>query len=87
MEILYHWIVLNMAMVPTVYLFYPETAGRTLEDMDDYYRRNPPVFACLDKEAISRKRPERYKARDEHIIYAKEGELAEHVENTEGMEA
>jgi hypothetical protein len=68
-------------MVPTVYLFYPETAGRTLEGMDDYYHGNPPLLACLDKEAISRKRPERYKVRDEHIIHAKEGEMAEHVEN------
>jgi hypothetical protein len=81
------WIVLNAAMVPTVCLFHPETAGRTLKDMNEYYRGNPPVLACLDEDAISRKRPERYKARDEHIIHAKEGEIAEHVENMEGMEA
>jgi hypothetical protein len=55
--------------------------------MNEYYRGNPPVLACLDEDAISRKRPERYKARDEHIIHAKEGEIAEHVENMEGMEA
>lgn len=35
------WIALNAAMVPVIYVFYPETAGRTLEDMDDYYRGNP----------------------------------------------
>lgn len=39
------WIVLNAAMVPTIYLLYPETAGRTLEDMDEYYRTNPPLLA------------------------------------------
>lgn len=81
------WIVLNAAMVPTVYLFYPETAGRTLEDMDDYYRGNPPLLACLDKEAISSKRPEKYQARDEHIMHAKEGEMAQHLENMEDTKA
>lgn len=81
------WIVLNAAMVPTVYLFYPETAGRTLEDIDDYYRGNPPLLACLDKEVISSKRPEKYQARDEHIMHAKEGETAQHLENMEDIEA
>ncbi|KAJ5986346.1 general substrate transporter [Penicillium sp. IBT 35674x] len=75
------WVVLNVMIIPTVYLFYPETAGRTLEDMDDYYRGNPPLLACLDKEAISSKRPQKYQARDEHIMHAKEGEGAEHVES------
>ncbi|KAK9354075.1 hypothetical protein V1523DRAFT_167460 [Lipomyces doorenjongii] len=45
-----------------VFVFYPETAGRTLEDMDDYYRGNPPLLACLDKEVISSKRLKRYQA-------------------------
>lgn len=82
------WIALNAAMIPVIYVFYPETAGRTLEDMDDYYRGNPPLFACLDKEAISSKRPNRYQARDEHIIQGKEGgETAQHLENTECDEA
>ncbi|GLA08972.1 hypothetical protein AnigIFM60653_010776 [Aspergillus niger] len=84
------WIVLNAAMVPVIYVFYPETAGRTLEDMDEYYRGNPPLFVCFDREAISRKRPERYQVRDEHVIRAKEGdviELAQHVENATAVTA
>ncbi|KAJ5222807.1 uncharacterized protein N7469_009047 [Penicillium citrinum] len=77
------WIALNAAIVPVIYVFYPETTGRTLEDMDDYYRGNPPLFACLDKEGISSKRPRRYTARDEHGVRAKEGgEAVEHLENT-----
>ncbi|KAJ5921051.1 general substrate transporter [Penicillium verhagenii] len=75
------WIVLNAAIVPTVYLFYPETAGRTLEDMDEYYRGSPPLLACMDKEAISCERPERYHARNEHIMHAKSIENTEHVES------
>ncbi|KAJ5329848.1 sugar transporter [Penicillium brevicompactum] len=80
------WVALNAAMIPVIYVFYPETAGRTLEDMDDYYRGNPPLFACLDKEAISSKRPKKYEARDEHIIREKE-EPAEHLEIAEKVEA
>jgi hypothetical protein len=38
-------------MVPTIYLFYPETAGRTLEDMDEYYRTSPPLLVFRDQEA------------------------------------
>ncbi|KOS37204.1 hypothetical protein ACN38_g12011 [Penicillium nordicum] len=81
------WIVLNAVMVPTIYLFYPETAGRSLEDIDDYYRGNPPLLVCLDKEAISNKRPEKYQARDEHIMHAKEGETAQHLESVENTNA
>lgn len=28
--------VINAAIVPCIYLFYPETAGRSLEEMDAY---------------------------------------------------
>ncbi|KAJ5273083.1 hypothetical protein N7478_008208 [Penicillium angulare] len=82
------WAVLNAAMVPTIYVFYPETAGRTLEDMDDYFRRNPPLFAFLDKEAISSKRPGRYEARDGHIMREKEEQGAvQYLENPGPMDA
>ncbi|KAL2857997.1 general substrate transporter [Aspergillus pseudoustus] len=62
------WVVLNAAMVPIIYFFYPETAGRTLEDIDEYYRTDPPLLVFRDKEAISRKRPERYRIKEEEII-------------------
>lgn len=62
------WVTLNAAMVPTMYFFYPETAGRTLEDMDEYYRANPPLLVFRDKEAISLKRPERYRIKEEEVI-------------------
>lgn len=62
------WVTLNAAMVPTMYFFYPETAGRTLEDMDEYYRSNPPLLVFRDKEAISLKRPERYRIKEEEDI-------------------
>ncbi|KAJ0271095.1 hypothetical protein CBS470a_013309 [Colletotrichum nupharicola] len=57
------WIVftvLNAAFLPVIYLFYPETANRTLEDLDEYYRNNPPLVVIGDTDAIGTKRPQKY---------------------------
>ena len=62
------WTVLNGAFVPIVYLFYPETAGRTLEDMDRYFREQPGVLVFRDKDAISNKRPEKYIEHEEQEV-------------------
>ncbi|KAL4970933.1 sugar porter family MFS transporter [Aspergillus stella-maris] len=62
------WVSLNAAMVPILYLFYPETAGRTLEDIDEYYRSNPPLLVFRDKEATSLRRPERYRIKEEEVV-------------------
>lgn len=44
----------------TVYFFYPETAGRTLEDIDRFFHGGAPLFVFKDKEAIAEKRPDRF---------------------------
>jgi hypothetical protein len=54
------WTVFNAAFVPMVYFLYPETAGRTLEDIEDYYRHDPPLLVWRDKEAKRAGRPQRY---------------------------
>lgn len=54
------WCVFNFAFVPTVYLFYPETADRSLEDVDRFFQDNQMVFVFKDKDAISSKRPLAY---------------------------
>ncbi|KAL2829594.1 hypothetical protein BJY01DRAFT_254946, partial [Aspergillus pseudoustus] len=51
------WTVLNAVFLPVIYFFYPETANRTLEDVDAYYRSNPPLIVVGDPDAISTKRP------------------------------
>lgn len=33
------WAVLNAVFVPITWFFYPETAGRSLEDVDDIFKR------------------------------------------------
>ena len=43
------WTVFNGAFVPLVYLFYPETAGRTLEDIDRYFMEHDNIFVFKDK--------------------------------------
>jgi hypothetical protein len=43
-----------------VYFLYPETAGRTLEDIDRIFVGDTPLLIFRDKEAIAEKRPERF---------------------------
>lgn len=62
------WTVFNASFVPFIYLIYPETAGRSLEDLDDYYRTNPPLLVFRDKDVVSTKRPEKYQIREEEEI-------------------
>ncbi|KAI1638136.1 general substrate transporter [Biscogniauxia mediterranea] len=54
------WAITNAAFLPVIWLFYPETSNRTLEDLDAYYRDNPPVIVVNDNDSISRRRPERF---------------------------
>lgn len=54
------WTVFNGAFVPIVYLFYPETADRSLEDIDRMYRENPKLLVFRDKSITSSKRPVEY---------------------------
>ncbi|KAL9127829.1 MAG: hypothetical protein Q9217_003369 [Psora testacea] len=54
------WTVFNASFIPIVYLFYPETAGRTLEDIDRMFRENQQIFIFRDNDAISSKRPAAY---------------------------
>lgn len=61
---------MNMSFVPFVYFFYPETAGRTLEDLDRYFASpaGKKVFVHRDKVATSSKRPLEYIEREENQI-------------------
>ncbi|KAF2460444.1 general substrate transporter [Lineolata rhizophorae] len=63
------WCILNGAFVPTVYFFYPETADRTLEDLDRFFRENQNVLVFSDKEAIASKRPQRYVEREADEVH------------------
>jgi hypothetical protein len=67
--------VLNAAFLPFLYFFFPETSDRTLEDLDAYYRDNPPLVVIGDKDATSRRRPFRFvEAEETDVRKAKEEE-------------
>ncbi|KAK7047782.1 hypothetical protein VNI00_006110 [Paramarasmius palmivorus] len=55
------WVVFNTAFVPIVWLFYPETANRHLEDIDKLYRDNQGMVIVVgNKEAVQTERPQRF---------------------------
>ncbi|CAD0022586.1 unnamed protein product [Aureobasidium pullulans] len=62
------WTVFNFSFIPVVYLWYPETADRTLEDMDRFFRENHDVFVFRHKDAISTKRPLAYIEREQDEV-------------------
>ncbi|KAK6369903.1 hypothetical protein LTS17_009353 [Exophiala oligosperma] len=50
----------NLAFIPIVYFLYPETANRTLEDLDDYFDKdsgNPTIIPISSKAAKRKQRP------------------------------
>ena len=63
------WTVFNFSFVPIVYLFYPETSDRTLEDIDRLFRDNQNILVFTDKDAISSKRPLKYIEHEQREIH------------------
>ncbi|GKZ19580.1 hypothetical protein AbraIFM66951_011297 [Aspergillus brasiliensis] len=82
------WTVFNAAFLPVIYFLYPETANRTLEDVDAYYRSNPSLIVVGDPDAICVKRPLKYIQHEDSEMQKiqgiqtskKETEMVEHVE-------
>ncbi|SMR50477.1 unnamed protein product [Zymoseptoria tritici ST99CH_1E4] len=48
------WLILNASFVPIVYYFYPETAGRSLEEIDAIFEQSK---SCLDSVRIAKTMP------------------------------
>lgn len=51
------WTILNALMVPIIWIFYPETAGRSLEDLDRMFEAHPTVWVFTQPGMISRRPP------------------------------
>ncbi len=49
------WTVLNALMVPVIFVFCPETAGRSLEDIDRMFEQHPTVWVFTHFSMVSRK--------------------------------
>ncbi|KAJ7915599.1 general substrate transporter [Mycena leptocephala] len=55
------WMFFNALFIPVVWLLYPETANRHLEDIDRLYRDNSTmVLVFRNQEAIQLERPQRF---------------------------
>lgn len=57
------WIVFTVfcaISLPIIYFLYPETANRSLEDLDAYYRESPPLIVTRNKDAVQTRRPRRF---------------------------
>ncbi|GKT45915.1 sugar transporter STL1 [Colletotrichum spaethianum] len=70
------WTVFNFSFVPIVYLFYPETADRSLEDVDRFFAENHDIFVFKDKDATSSKRPLKYLAQEQEEIMKRNSVVA-----------
>ncbi|KAF8966121.1 general substrate transporter [Flammula alnicola] len=63
------WVVFNAIFVPLIWLVYPETANRHLEDIDRLYREDRSmIFVFRNKEAIQIERPQRFVDADQERI-------------------
>lgn len=61
------WAVICASFVPITYLFYPETANRSLEDIDRFFADNRNVFVFNNKVATQLQRPAIYEEADNAI--------------------
>ncbi|KAH8657712.1 MFS transporter [Xylariales sp. PMI_506] len=66
------WAVICASFVPTTYFFYPETANRSLEDIDRFFAQHPSIFVFRNKIATQLKRPEIYAEADNEIAHMNE---------------
>ncbi|KAF1844936.1 MFS sugar transporter-like protein [Cucurbitaria berberidis CBS 394.84] len=69
--------VINAAMVPSVYFFFPETAYRSLEEMDEIFHKTTSAF---DVVKIAHEVPHRYGKRGELLVDYADTEEAHEAE-------
>lgn len=65
---------INAFMVPSVYFFYPETAYRSLEEMDEIFQECQGFKGAFDVVKIAKEKPRRY---------GKDGNLLINYDDTE----
>lgn len=69
--------VINAAIVPSVYFFFPETAYRSLEEMDEIFHNTTNAFNVVK---IANELPHRYDKRGELLINYADTEQAHEAE-------
>lgn len=74
------YVILCWAYFPVVYCLYPETARRTLEDMDEIFIRNPSLLVCGKQALTQRERPQEFiEAEAQRIADAENTQLGKEV--------
>ncbi|KAI9791696.1 MAG: hypothetical protein M1835_000131 [Candelina submexicana] len=68
--------VINAFIFPCVYFFYPETAYRSLEEMDVIFRKTTSIFNVVK---VAREEPRRYGNKGEALYYYEETETHQRV--------
>jgi hypothetical protein len=76
--------VICFSFIPVTYIFYPETANRSLEDIDRFFETNPPLIICRNELATQLSRPAVYAEMDDEIW--RRGEMKMDGEGVEGKE-
>lgn len=71
--------VINAFMVPSVYFFFPETAYRSLEEMDEIFHKVSGFRGAFDVVKVAREHPHRYGKNGELLIAWDETEEAHEV--------
>ncbi|KAK6406235.1 hypothetical protein LTR95_018684 [Oleoguttula sp. CCFEE 5521] len=66
------WAVICFAFIPITYFLYPETANRSLEDIDRFFETKPGVLVFRNKLATQLSRPQQYFDMDEEIARKEE---------------
>lgn len=72
--------VINAFMVPCVYFFFPETAYRSLEEMDEIFHKVHGFKGAFDVVKVAKKQPRRYGKNGELLIAYDDTEEAQEVE-------
>ncbi|KAI1850923.1 hypothetical protein JX265_007248 [Neoarthrinium moseri] len=70
---------INAFMVPCVYFFFPETAGRSLEEMDEIFHDIHGIRGAFDVVRVAKTKPRRYGKHGELLINYEETAEAHHV--------
>ena len=61
------WAVICASFIPITFFFYPETANRSLEDIDRFFETKPGIFIHRNKIATQLHRPDIYEEEDYRI--------------------
>lgn len=79
--------IINAIMVPSVYFFFPETAYRSLEEMDTIFSKVSGIGGAFSVVKVAREEPRRYGKNGELLIAIDEVDKATATHNNSSDDA